>query len=60
MENMITIKEAAEILGVKHSTINGWMFKKTMPFPFYRLNTRCIRFKKQEILDYIEKAKSNE
>lgn len=57
-EEMIAIKDVAKILGVQPSTIHGWIFRKKVPFPMYKLNERCIRFKKQDILDYLEKAKN--
>lgn len=57
--DLINVKEAAEILGIKHSTLNGWIFRNSVPFPFYRVNTRCIRFKKQDVVNYLEGVKHN-
>lgn len=56
--NLIGTKEVADILGVKHSTVNGWMFRNAMPFPYYKVSPRCIRFKKTEVLEYLKKIKN--
>lgn len=56
-EEIITTKDVAQILGIKPATLYGWIFRKKVPFPMYKLNERCIRFKKADILDYLEKAK---
>lgn len=58
--NLISVKEASEILGVKPSTIHGWLFKKTMPFPYYQINKRTIRFKKTEVVAYLESIRQGE
>jgi len=52
--NMINAKQAAEILGVKVGTIHTWMFNKKIPFPYYKISTRVIRFKRTEVLAYLE------
>lgn len=52
--NLITAKEAAKILGVKPSTISGWIFRGKLPFPMYKVGTRCLRFKRTEIVEYLE------
>lgn len=56
---MIDVKEAAKILGVSHSTISGWMFRKCLPFPVYKIHSRCFRFNKADIVNYLQKAKIN-
>jgi len=56
---MTDVKEAAKILGVSHSTINGWMFRKCLPFPFYKIHARCIRFNKSDVIKYLERTKTN-
>ena len=57
-DEMIAIKDVAEILGVRPSTIHGWIFRNKMPITMYKLNERCIRFKKQDVLNYLEGVKN--
>lgn len=54
---MLTIKEVAKLLGIAPNTINGWIFKKTMPFPYYRINNNAIRMKEEDVVAYIESTK---
>jgi excisionase family DNA binding protein len=51
MEKLLKIKEVAELLQVKESTIRAWVFRKKIPFKKIHNN---IRFKPKEIDDFIE------
>lgn len=58
--NLITAKEAAEILHIKPSTISGWIFRNKLPFPVYRIGTRMLRFKRTDIIAYLEKIRNEQ
>lgn len=57
--NLIDIKEVAEILGIAPTTIRGWIQMKKMPFPMYRIAPHTIRFKRTDVLEYLEKVRTN-
>jgi excisionase family DNA binding protein len=53
---MINAEQVAKILGVSRSIIYGWCHKKKCPFGVYRIG-ESIRFNKNEVLEYLEKAR---
>lgn len=55
--NMITVTQAAGILGVKPSTINGWIAKNKAPFPFYK-DGRYVRIKKTDVVAYLQRIRN--
>ncbi|MCQ2574531.1 MAG: helix-turn-helix domain-containing protein [Alphaproteobacteria bacterium] len=57
MEKLLSIKDVSAMLGISANTINGWIFKKTMPIPYYHINGRSIRFKEEDIKAYIDSVK---
>ena len=54
VEELITVKEAAKILGIKErSFYNRLESGKPFPIPVYRVS-RFIRFKREDVLKYKE------
>ena len=51
--NLLTVKEAAELLNTKVSFIRSALFKKEIPF--YRIGKKLIRFDRNELLNWIKK-----
>jgi excisionase family DNA binding protein len=49
----ITKDDVASLLKVSKRTVSELMGKRKLPF--FRLNARLIRFKKQDVLDYLER-----
>lgn len=52
---LLTVKEVAEIIGAKSSTIYGWAEQKLMPA--YKING-LLRFKQDEVFEWINKHKT--
>lgn len=45
--------EVASILGVTRRTLQGWRYKGRGP-TFIRMSGRCVRYKRQDVLEFIE------
>lgn len=58
--NLINAKEVAQILHIAPSTINGWIYHNRMPFPVYKIGTRTLRFKKTDVVAYLERIKNEQ
>lgn len=49
-EKLMTIKEVAEFLSIKPSTLQRWIERKKIQCPCYRLNNKnTYRFKKSDV-----------
>jgi len=55
LEKLLTIKEAAPLLGWEVSTIYNKISHKKMPLPFIKLPGGNIKFKPSEIEKYLER-----
>ena len=55
MEELLTAEEVAKILKVSPSAIFKWAKKGVIIS--YRINEKCLRFKKPDIEEFIEKGK---
>jgi excisionase family DNA binding protein len=49
----ITKDEVASLIQVSNRTVSELMAAKKLPY--YRFNARLIRFKKQDVLEYLER-----
>lgn len=58
--NLISANEAAKILSITPGTISSWIFYKKLPFPVYKIGTRTLRFKKTDIIAYLERIKKEQ
>ena len=54
----LRIKEAAGIIGVTSTSLSHWLRDGIGP-PFYRLNSKSIRIRKDELEEWLEKRKRN-
>lgn len=52
-ENYISIEDASVYLGVKCSTIRSWIKNKGMPH--YRVGDKLLKFKKNEIDEWVKR-----
>ncbi|GEM_PF-5289430 len=52
-DQLVGKAEAAEILGVSPKTISGWILKKILPFPVYRVGGH-LRFRVSDLEKYLE------
>ena len=52
MEKLLTVREAAEILGIKEETLHLWASQRRIPH--YRLGRKAIRFKEAELTAWLE------
>ncbi len=50
----ITKDDVSSLLQVSKRTVSELMAAKKLPY--YRFNARLIRFKKQDVLDYLERT----
>ena len=50
-KELLSIREASELLGVAETTLREWIYQKRLPF--YRLG-RAIRLKQDDILKFRE------
>lgn len=57
-KDFLTPSEAAEMLGVKVNTLAVWRCKHKKKIPFYKIG-RAIKYKNQDLLDWIESQKVN-
>lgn len=53
-KELLTIREASELLSVAESTLRDWLYQKRLPF--YRLG-RAIRLKEKDVLSFREKSR---
>ena len=51
-DRLLTQEEAADILGVSPSTMNGWRVQGRGP-AIVRLSARCVRYRYGDVLAYI-------
>ena len=58
MEELLTAEEVAKILKVSPSAVFKWAKKGVIIS--YRINEKCLRFKKPDIEAFIEKGKGIE
>jgi len=56
MQKFVDIKELAEILSVKTSTIYSWVHEDSIPY--YKIN-RLVRFNLSEIMEWLNKKNKN-
>ena len=56
MENLIGIREVAQKLGAKESTIRAWVFQRRIPH--VRVG-RLVKFRESEIEAWVEKENRN-
>ena len=57
-EELIGKAEAAMFLGISPKTISGWILKKILPFPAYRVGGH-FRFKVSDLEKYLEGHREN-
>lgn len=50
---LISLNEAAEMLGLTPKTLRNWKLDNELPFPYYKIGGR-VKFKLSEIEEYIE------
>ena len=55
MEKLIDVRQLAEILCVKPSTIYGWIHEDSIPY--YKIN-RLVRFNLREIMEWLRQKNS--
>lgn len=53
-DKLLTQEEAAELLGVLPKTLQAWRTTQRYPLKFVKVG-RCVRYKRQDITDFIEK-----
>lgn len=51
-ENLVTYREAAELLGIAPSTLRVWTSQKRVPF--YKLNNKATRYSPSELKTWLE------
>lgn len=52
-EALLTRDEAARFLRIKPQTLRNWALKDPMPIPFYKLGGWHVRYKKSDLLEYV-------
>jgi len=52
----LTEKEVAARLGLDSKTLCGWRQHDNNPIPFVRVSERCVRYRIQDVEDYINKC----
>ena len=55
-ERMMTQAEAAELLGVRPSTLAAWRALGTRDLPYCKVG-RCVRYRHRDVLDFIESSR---
>ena len=50
----ISIFQLSEMISVPIGTLRNWCYKREMPFSTYKINRRLVRFKIQEVRDWME------
>lgn len=56
IQRLLTPTEAAEILSVTRSTLDTWRSREPERLPFVRLSARCVRYRMQDVENYIERV----
>ena len=54
--NMLTVKQAAEYLGIKPGTLNVWRCTKAVGVPYVQVG-KCVRYKVQDLDDFIARRR---
>lgn len=49
MENEITLRQVAEVLGIKYDLAKRWSSEGRLPAPVRKFNSRNMRWDKKEI-----------
>jgi len=52
MEKLLTVREAAQILGIKEQTLHLWASQRRIPH--YKLGKKAVRFKEEELTAWID------
>lgn len=50
-------RQAAEFLGLSPRLLRAWRAMRPLPIPFYRINSRHVRYERGDLLAFLEKAK---
>lgn len=59
MDDLLTTKQAAELLGYKPNTLDHWRVRKcTWAPPFVRIGVRGVRYSKKALEKYIKERQS--
>jgi excisionase family DNA binding protein len=58
LEELLTAEEVANLLKVSPSAVFKWAKRGTIPF--YRINEKCLRFRKPDIEAFVEQGKGIE
>lgn len=53
IDDLLTSSEAARLLGISNRTLGQW--RKDRLIPFYKSSAKTVRYKKSELLSYIER-----
>jgi excisionase family DNA binding protein len=55
IERLLTEKQAADMLGVHHTTLATWRCKRRYTLPFVKLGTgRAVRYRLSDVQAFIE------
>jgi len=54
MEKLLTTKEVAEILGIKHRTLYRWIANSTFDVQAIRISAKAIRYRESDVKKFIE------
>lgn len=56
MEQLLTARQVAELLGLSASTVLDWF--EAGKLPGFRLNGRAVRFRRTEVLEWLEQQRA--
>lgn len=54
--NLLTIRAAAEQIGYSKKTLENWIFRGALPFPFLKTQTGRIRIREADIEKWIKES----
>lgn len=54
-DDMLTEREAAEVLRVSHNTLNFWRTNKKGP-PYFKTFNGSVRYSKKELIEFLEQT----
>lgn len=57
MENLLNVRQVAQVLGVPDSWIYGRVHARCMPFPYIKVG-RYLRFDRGDVRQYLDKQRS--